>query len=54
MQMIILMVQPFAIDHQDGTTYCKRTSGSTGLLQIIILINQALANDLLDHPATYK
>jgi len=43
-----------ANDHPDRLTSCKWSFGSTSLLQIIIRIDQPLANNPLDQPASYK
>ena len=48
------MVQPFANDHSVGTTSCKWSSGWTGLLTMIILIDRPLTNDHPDGPASCK
>ena len=37
LNMIIWMDLPFANDHLDWTTYCKWSSGSTSVLQMILL-----------------
>ena len=52
--MIIWIDQPFANDHQKGTTSCKLSSRRTGLLWMMIRIDRPLANDHLDRPAACK
>ena len=41
-------------DHQDGPASCKWSSGWTGLLQMIILMDRPSATDHLDGPASCK